>query len=163
MLALEINSDLLPSFETKLFNDPKMLGYLVSSTLLHKENIRISPTLSNPETLRIAPSIFLERKKLKKLFQHWIDFLRRSKKKNIQLCFMGTFREELNDKSVLPLKDVHDESAKKPFAVFLSHLIDPDHVKLFLGSTKNIESNVLRQKIYDFSSIQEFHSITVET
>ena len=58
MLAIEINPELLPSFETKLFSDPKMLGYLVSSTLLHKENIRISPTLSNPETLRIAPSIF---------------------------------------------------------------------------------------------------------
>ena len=156
MLAIEINPELLPSFETKLFSDPKMLGYLISSTLLHKENIRISPTLSNPETLRIAPSIFFGEAEVSQVIAALDRFFMAVKNKKYSELFWGPFRQELNDKSVLPLKDVHSETAKKPFAVFLSHLIDPDHVKLFLGSTKNIESEILRQKIYDFSSIQEF-------
>ncbi len=61
LLGFDLESqDRSPSGTLKLLWERGLLGYLLASTLLHQENIRVLPTLSSPNTLRIQPSALLQ-------------------------------------------------------------------------------------------------------
>lgn len=157
MLAIEFSQELKNiCFEFRVFAEAQMIGYIISSALLHHENVRMAPSLSNGSTLRVQPTIFITRDEI----NYFIIALRRVclqlQSGNFTYFFQQLYpNTELES---LPAKLISAEFTKseRPLAVFLCHLIDADHVKRVTPAFRNVPDAVLEKRLALMKRAMEF-------
>lgn len=123
-------------------------GYVLSSYLLNKHNIRVSVTLSETKTIRIHPSLFIEKFSIEK-FTKAID----------ELCYilqcsdfysLIEFTLDKNQQNLRPVQyfDIEDiilENEPKSISHvgFLVHYIDPSSIRESIPSLAVMSDNAL--------------------
>jgi acetylornithine/succinyldiaminopimelate/putrescine aminotransferase/predicted amino acid dehydrogenase len=157
MLAFELSENLSKiCFEFNVFNEAGMLGYLIASAMLHRENIRMTPSLSNGATLRVQPSLFITDEEILFFLIGLEKILMRLDDGDFRYFFQHLYPDT-------PLADIKAQglttefvSSDKPLAVFLCHLIDADHVKRVTPAFIPVKDAVLESRLGLMKRAMEF-------
>ncbi len=156
--ALEFNENVFRDmgFEFKIICDSKMQGYLIASSLLNHENLRMNPSLSNNLTLRIQPSLYFDLIKVEQLILGLTNLCHAIQNKDVKYFLSSIYPEEnvLND----PTASLSDSPrlGERPLSVFLCHMINEAHVGQVTKALKELPHSKLGEKLRLTKDIAEF-------
>lgn len=163
MLALEFSENILNlSFEFRVFNDAGMLGYLITSALLHNENLRLSPSLSNGLSLRIQPSLYVTVDEMNFLMNGLESLLREMEIMNFSYFSQHLYPQAEIENIPGAMLNAKRENPSRPLTVFLCHFIDDGHIKKITPAFSSIDSITLDKKISLFKDVAEFGEYHVQ-
>lgn len=157
MLAIEFE-DILSEMgiEFRIISDTKMQGYLLATTLLNHEHLRMSPSLSNNLTLRIQPSLFFKESQIEETIIGLEHLCQAMADKNITYFLSALYPHNAILNLQSPPLITNLKLGEKPISVFLCHLIDETQIKNASNPLKDVVGKDITHKLAQTKDIAEF-------
>jgi acetylornithine/succinyldiaminopimelate/putrescine aminotransferase/predicted amino acid dehydrogenase len=166
MLVIEFRERLGElGYEFRSMIDSNMYGYILASSLLNKEQIRMLPSLSNPNTLRVQPSLYFNLEQLSMLIRGLTNLCLALQNKNVYYFVSSIYPQQEIPVSEAINSNFSIPNNGKPLAVFLSHPIDENHIRSFTPSLSKISNQLITEKISaakDFLDFSIFYTQTLK-
>jgi predicted amino acid dehydrogenase len=156
--AIEFNENIFKDmgFEFKVICDSKMQGYLIASSLLNHENLRMNPSLSNNLTLRIQPSLYFDLIKVEQLVAGLTNLCHAIQNKNVKYFLSAIYPEQsVQNEPTARLSD-SPQLGERPLSVFLCHMINEAHLGQVTKALKELPHSKLGEKLRLTKDIAEF-------
>lgn len=157
MVAIELNKEAIhTSFLAKFFYDLNVLGYLISSVLLHREKIRIFPTLSAPLSFRVQPSIHFSHKEFDWLCKGLTRLFSALENNDLDHLFGHLLPIEPGVLTKPLPEGVQQSIFPEQAAVFICHPIDLPHLSHIVDLVGSLPDEKLNAMLDEVREEQEF-------